>query len=90
MPATTACPGGWTLEYRGYQMGSYPSDPAGHDWVCMDSAMETRHDWVCMDFAMETRHDWVCMDVAMETRLGGRSPVNGPKLFSAFTDCASR
>ena len=44
VPATTACPSGWTLDYSGFLMGSYPKDPAGHDWVCVDSAMEPRLD----------------------------------------------
>ena len=44
VPATTAFPSGWTLDYSGFLMGSYPKDPAGHDWVCVDSAMEPRLD----------------------------------------------
>ena len=42
LPTTTVCPDGWTKEYSGYLMGSYPTDGAGHDFVCMDSAMEHR------------------------------------------------
>ncbi|KAK7105049.1 hypothetical protein V1264_019670 [Littorina saxatilis] len=42
IPATTVCPGGWALDYNGYLMGSYPIDPVGHDFVCMDTAMEHR------------------------------------------------
>ena len=42
VPATNRCHDGWTLEYSGYLMGSYPPHPGGHEFVCMDSDLEDR------------------------------------------------
>ena len=42
VPATTRCPAGWTAEYSGYLMGSYPGHSGNKDFVCMDSAFEGR------------------------------------------------
>ena len=42
IPATNRCHDGWTLEYSGYLMGSYPSHASGHEFVCMDADLEDR------------------------------------------------
>ena len=42
MPATNVCDSGWTLEYSGHLMDYSPYHSSGHDYVCVDSALEDR------------------------------------------------
>ena len=42
VPATNVCESGWTSEYSGYLMGGSPNHPSGHEFVCVDSSLESR------------------------------------------------
>lgn len=42
VPGTNVCESGWTLEYRGYLMGSEEADSSNHESVYVDSKFEGR------------------------------------------------
>lgn len=40
VPGSNVCTPGWSLEYRGYLMAGGFADPAGSEFICVDSAFE--------------------------------------------------
>ena len=42
IPGTNVCTAGWQLQYSGYLMAGYYGHAAGSEFICVDSAMESR------------------------------------------------
>ena len=42
LPATNACPPGWTEEYTGHVMSGFAGHPASTEYVCVDRAPQDR------------------------------------------------